>query len=63
MVRPKKRVAEVKSSSDDVYGKVEELPEDRRRAYVTILEDFDKQGIVILNKFDQCYSIYVYFST
>ena len=44
MVRPKKKAAEVKPASEEVYAKVEELPDDRRKAYESLLQDFDKQG-------------------
>ena len=43
MGRPKKK-ASVTSNSDQHYEKVDDLPEERRKAYESILEDFDKQG-------------------
>ena len=45
------------STGDHHYKKVDELPEERRKAYESILEDFDKQGdfyihvLLILIKF------------
>ena len=36
----KKRV----NSNKDVYEKAEDLPEAKKKMYVSILEDFDKQG-------------------
>ena len=45
MARAKKRVAtSERDTSEGHYKKVEELPEERRKAYESILEDFDKQG-------------------
>ena len=35
-----------KTSNEDVYEKAD-LPESRKKIYDSILEDFDKQGIVI----------------
>jgi hypothetical protein len=34
-----------KLSSNGHYQKAADLPEDRRKAYETILEDLDKQGL------------------
>jgi hypothetical protein len=45
MARAKKRVAAPeRDTSDGHYKKVDDLPEERRKAYESILEDFDKQG-------------------
>ena len=44
MPRPKKRPTD--ASQQQHYRQANELPEDRRRAYESILEDFDKQGEV-----------------
>jgi hypothetical protein len=42
MARAKKRVTS--SREDSHYKKVEDLPEDRKKAYNSILDDFDKEG-------------------
>ena len=45
MARAKKRVAaSERDTSEGHYKKVDDLPEERRKAYESILEDFDKQG-------------------
>jgi hypothetical protein len=45
MARAKKKAASTSTSTGDHhYKKVDELPEERRKAYESILEDFDKQG-------------------
>ncbi len=45
MARAKKRVAtSERETSDGHYKKVDDLPEERRKAYQSILDDFDKQG-------------------
>ena len=40
MVRAKKMVED----DSQHFHKIEDLPEDRKRAFHSILEDFDKQG-------------------
>ena len=32
------------SAKQDVYEKAEDLPEDKRKIYASIMEDFDKQS-------------------
>ena len=41
MAKAKKRVI---SNNKDVYEKAEDLPEGKKKAYDSILEDFDRQG-------------------
>lgn len=51
MARAKKKAA--LTDSTDVsqhYKQLNDLPEDRRRAYESILEDFDKQGELLFEK-------------
>jgi hypothetical protein len=43
MARGKKKASSIESN--DHYKKVDDLPEEKRRAYESILEDFDKQGL------------------
>jgi len=51
MVRAKKTAALADSNHDDQhFKKLDDLPEERRRAYETILEDFDKQGDINFKK-------------
>ena len=35
-------------SNKDVYEKLEDLPEGRQKNYFSILEDFDKQGMYVI---------------
>ena len=52
-MRQRKKVS-LAESSDQHYKKVEDLPEERKRAYESLLEDFDKQGDylqVFLNRY------------
>ena len=47
MPRAKKRVvaSNRETGSDRHYKKVDDLPEDRKKAYHSILDDFDKEGL------------------
>ena len=44
MAKAKKRVI---SNNKDVYEKAEDLPEGKKKAYDSILEDFDRQGNIL----------------
>ena len=48
-MRQRKKVS-LAESSDQHYKKVEDLPEERKRAYESLLEDFDKQGELLFEK-------------
>ena len=39
-------------TNKDVYEKVEDLPESRKARLDSILEDFDKEGVYILDLLD-----------
>ena len=51
MARAKKKAASTDSTDvSQHYKQLNDLPEDRRRAYESILEDFDKQGELLFEK-------------
>ena len=50
MAKGKKKASSMESNDGQHYKKVDDLPEERRRAYDYILEDFDKQGWLNVSK-------------